>query len=101
MATFQITYWQEIPSQVDARDEGGKLHKKMLSQRFQELIDLIATKRKLDSSDAYINEWHKGRKTERQGSALQVTEEVAAELEAAFETIRVNALQQSSNAKSG
>lgn len=101
MATFQITYWQEIPSQVDARDEARTVHKQMLSQRFQELIDLVAVKRKLDSSDAYINEWHKGKKTERAGSALQVAQEVAAELEAEYDTIRGNALTQSTHAKSG
>src|SRR5688500_14445444 len=59
MAMYQVTYWQEIPSQVDAR-EGGKAAKQMLSQRFQELIDIIATRRKLGSSDDYISQWNKG-----------------------------------------
>jgi hypothetical protein len=94
MATYQVTYWQEIPSQVDARDEGGKAHKEILSQRFQELIDIVATKRKLTASDDYINAWNKGKKTPREGAAADVARAVAAELEGAYETIRANALKQ-------
>lgn len=97
MAIYQVTYWQEIPSQVDAR-EGGKLHKEMLSQRFQELIDIIAVQRKLDNSDAYINEWNKGKKTDRPGSAEEVGKAVAAELEAQYDAIRAAAIKQSADA---
>ncbi|HYC38696.1 MAG TPA: virulence factor [Usitatibacter sp.] len=99
MATFQVTYWQEIPSQVDAKEPGAKPDKQMLSQRFQELIDIIAVKRKLDSSDDYINQWRKGPKTERPGSPADVARAVAAELEAQYDTIRAAALQQSQPAQ--
>jgi hypothetical protein len=91
MATYQILYWQEIPSQVDARGD-GKSHKEMLSQRFQELIDIIATKRNLTESDDYIAGWSKGDKMERPGSPIDVATAIAAELEAKFETIRAAAL---------
>src|SRR5438876_6933877 len=91
MATYQILYWQEIPSQVDAR-EAGKSHKEMLSKRFQELIDMIATKRNLTESDDYIAGWSKGEKVERPGSAIEVAKVVAAELEAKFDAIRAAAL---------
>ena len=93
MATYQVTYWQEIPSQVDAREAGGKAHKLMLSQRFQELIDIVATKRNLDSSDDYIAQWAKGEKQERAGSAEQVARAVADEFEAQFADIRKKALE--------
>jgi hypothetical protein len=99
MAKYQVTYWQEIPSQVDAKEEGGKAHKLLLSQRFQELIDIIATKRKLDASDDYISQWNKGTKTEKPGSAEQVARAVAAELEGQFDAIRAKALEQSTHAK--
>jgi hypothetical protein len=99
MAKYQVTYWQEIPSQVDAKDEGGKAHKVMLSQRFQELIDIIATKRKLDSSDDYISQWNKGAKTEKPGTAEQVAKAMAADLEEKFNDIRAKALEQSTHAK--
>jgi hypothetical protein len=91
MASYQVLYWQEIPSQVDARDS-GKAHKEMLSQRFQELIDFVATKRNIVQSDAYINGWSKGPKSERPGSATDVAKSVAAELEAQYESIRAAAL---------
>lgn len=100
MAKYQVTYWQEIPSQVDARDEGGKVHKQMLSQRFQELIDIVATKRKLDSSDDYISQWNKGEKTEKAGAAQQVAADVAADLEARYDQIRATALAKSQHANS-
>jgi len=70
MATYQILYWQDIPSQVDARGAGAS-HKEMLSQRFQELIDIVAVKKNLVDSDAYINGWSKGDKQERPGSAAE------------------------------
>jgi hypothetical protein len=63
-----------------------------LSQRFQELIDVVATKRNIVQSDAYINGWSKGEKSERPGSALEVAKSVASELEADFERIRAAAL---------
>jgi len=93
MATYQVLYWQEIPSQVDARD-GSKSHKEMLSQRFQELIDLVATKRGLVESETYISGWSKGDKSERPGSAVDVAKSVAAELEQRYDEIRAAALAQ-------
>ena len=53
VATFQVAYWQEIPSQVDAR-EGGAGHKEILSQRFQDLIDIVATARRMNAADDYM-----------------------------------------------
>lgn len=99
MATYQVTYWQEIPSQVDAKEPGGKSHKMMLSQRFQELIDIIATKRGLGASDDYIAQWSKGPKQERAGSADSVTRAVVDELESQFNDIRAKALELSTHAK--
>ena len=93
MATYQIVYWQQIPSQVDAR-EGGKSHKQVLSQRFQELIDLVAMKKRITQSDDYINGWNKGEKEVRPGSAAEVARAVAEEIESRFDEIRSNALAQ-------
>ena len=88
----------QIPSQVDAK-EAGKGHKLMLSPRFQELIDIIAVKRKLDSSDDYIAQWAKGDKTERAGSAEEVAKAVAAELESRYDQIRADAIAKSNLAR--
>ena len=59
MARVTILYWQEIPSVVEARDRSGR-HKIELSQRFQELIDLVAMKMKMVGTDAYLLQWNKG-----------------------------------------
>lgn len=91
MAKVQILYWQEIPSVVEARGD-GKAHKEQLSQRFQELIDLIAMKRKLAGTDGYLEQWNKGQAVERPGDAREVAMAVAQELESRFEEIRQQAL---------
>ena len=101
MATFQVTYWQEITSQVDARDGRDKPHKEMLSPRFQELIDIVATARKQGDADAYISGWNKGDKEVRDGNALQVAQAVAAELEQRYEEIRTQALASSKKVQGG
>ncbi|MFZ5556492.1 MAG: virulence factor [Pseudomonadota bacterium] len=91
MARVQILYWQEIPSLVEARG-GGKTHKEQLSQRFQELIDLVAMKRKLAGTDGYLEQWNKGEATERDGEPKDAALAVAQELEARFDEIRREAL---------
>ena len=87
MAQVQTLYWQEIPSLVEAR-EGQDLHKVQLSQRFQELIDLVATNKGLGESGAYLEQWSKGPRSVREGDAKAVAEAVAQEFEAQYDTIR-------------
>jgi hypothetical protein len=99
MARYQVTYWQEIPSQVDARDDAGKIAKRMLSQRFQQLIDVVATRRQLHTSDEYIAQWNKGAKTERAGTAEEAVQAVCDELEAQFADIRAKAMETSAPEK--
>jgi hypothetical protein len=92
MATYRVVYWQEIPSQVDAK-EGGLKHKQPLSARFQQLINMAAAQRKLDSADDYIKAWARGEPETRPGSAREVAEAVAAEFESRFDVIRASALK--------
>ena len=99
MARYQVTYWQEIPSQVEARDDAGKIAKRMLSQRFQQLIDVVATRRQLHASDDYIAQWNKGPKTERTGTADEALQSVCDELEAQFPDIRAKAMETSAPEK--
>ena len=68
MAKVTVLYWQDIPSVVEARDPGGR-HKIELSQRFQELIDLIAMKKKVMGTDEYLNYWSKGPSEDHDGDA--------------------------------
>ena len=91
MARVTILNWQEIPSVVEARDRSGR-HKIELSRRFQELIDLVAMKKKLAGTDEYLIQWNKGDPTEREGDPESVARAVADELEGRFEAIRAEEL---------
>ena len=87
MAKVTILYWQDIPSVVEARDTEG-IHKELLSERFQELIDLIAMKKKLAGTDDYLMQWTKGKPYQVEGSAKEVAASVKEELEARYKEIR-------------
>ena len=91
MVKLILISWRDIPSQVIVQ-RGRQREKAMLSQRFQELIDLVAMKKKLAGTDAYLEQWNKGPRTDRNGSAGEVVQAVAAELEADFDTIRTDAI---------
>ena len=92
MAKWTTLCWQEIPSVVEASDDDGT-HKVQLSERFQELIDMIAMRRKLAGTDAYLMEWSKQATEEREGAAQEVAEAVAAEIEARYEDIKATAIK--------
>ena len=91
MAEYNILYWQDIPSLVEAKDDGGT-KKRQLSQRFQDLIDLAAMRRGLAGTDEYLMEWKRGRPETREGSAEEVVNAVAEEIEAKFEEIKTAAV---------
>jgi hypothetical protein len=91
MAQYRITYWQDIPSQVEASDGPERL-RRLLDPRFQELIDAVAMRQGLTGTDAYLEGWRTGPVLVRDGAPGDVAETVAADLEAQFETIRAAAL---------
>ena len=91
MARVTILCWQKIPSVVEARDRSGR-HKIELSGRFQELIDLVAMKKKLAGTDEYLIQWNKGDPTEREGDPASVATAVAGEIEGRFDEIRAEEL---------
>jgi hypothetical protein len=87
MAKYQILYWQDLPSLVDASDDTGH-HKIELSPRFQALIDHVAMESGLAGTDAYLEEWKRGASEERDGSAEEVAKAIAEEFESQFEDIK-------------
>jgi hypothetical protein len=91
MAKYSILYWQDIPSVVEARDENG-VHKLELDQKFQVLIDAVAMRKGMAGTDAYLEEWRRGKRRAREGTAEDVANAIKAELEADFQTIRAAAL---------
>ena len=91
MAKVTVLYWQDIPSVVEASDGEGKA-KTQLSQRCQELIDLVAMKKGLAGTDAYLEQWSKGTPAERDGSAEEAASAAAQEFEDRYEQIRKDEL---------
>ena len=80
MATYKILYWQEVPSQVKAEDDQDEVTVPM-PPKFMERIDQLAAKRGLQQSDDYLAQWQWSDDQERPGTAQEVAEAVAAELE--------------------
>lgn len=87
MARYQILYWKEIPSVVEA-SEGDQSVQVSLSPRFQELIDAVAMQEGLSDSVAYLEHWHRGPVLLCEGTPEDVANAVAAELEEGFATLR-------------
>lgn len=83
MAEYQILSWHEIPAQVRARDGADRVQVE-LPPHFQERIDAEAMKRGLAGTDAYLEGWNWGPKTQREGTAREVVDAVARELDEAF-----------------
>jgi hypothetical protein len=86
LATYQILYWHDIPTQVRAKDAGGRAGAQ-LPQRFQEAIDQAAMATGLTDSDDYTAAFRWGEQQERAGTAREVADAVAAELDAQYPTI--------------
>lgn len=83
MARYEIIAWRGIPAVVEAND-GAQSATRPLSERFQALIDSVAMQLGLQDSDAYLAEWTRSAAAERPGTAQEVAEAVAAELEDRF-----------------
>jgi hypothetical protein len=81
VARFQILYWQDVPSLVKAFADDGTEMKRALPEWFQEEIDKRAMVQGLAATDAYLEQWHWGDVQERPGSASDVVDDVARELE--------------------
>jgi hypothetical protein len=87
VATFRVVYWKDIPTMVRATDGSGTV-KVELSGRFQALVDATAMRLGLVDADEYLAQWHQGVEENRPGSAREVAQAVAAELENRFAEFR-------------
>lgn len=72
----RILYWKEVPVQVQAEDEGGRLSL-MLDHRFQEGADALAMLEGSYGSDDYLDGWHWTEPSEVEGTAREAAAEVA------------------------
>jgi hypothetical protein len=80
MASFQILYWQDIPSQVKAWDDFDEI-KLELAPRFADRIDRAAQAQGLTSTDDYLAQWKWSAAEERGGTPEEVAQAVKVELE--------------------
>jgi cvfA/B/C family virulence factor len=82
MASYQVTFWKHIPSQVKAWDAGGEA-KGMMPDRFQVAIDAFSMREGSTDMDAYLEGWRKGPVEERTGTPEEVLAAVIKELDTA------------------
>ena len=75
-AELTVIWWRDIPAQVVAKI-GRRTARVQLTGRFQDAIDMAATRVGLIGADDYLNEWH--RKARPCGDDLDA--EAAAEAE--------------------
>ena len=91
MAKIIITYWRDIPSQVTAK-AGRKAEKKMLSDRFQEAIDMAAMRSGAAETDDYLNEWRRSDPIDCGDDLLAAVTQTAEQLETDYHQDRIKAL---------
>lgn len=94
MAKCTVLCWQEVPSVVEAKDDTDT-HKIQLSERFQELIDMVAMRRGLAGTDTYLMEWRKDPPLMRDGTAKEAAVALSEEIEGRFEEIKAEAIRKS------
>ena len=66
MANYQILYWQDIPSQVNAWDDFDEV-KIELGAGFPERIDAAAQAQGLTAADDYLAQWRWSDEQEKDG----------------------------------
>lgn len=76
-------YWKEIPAQVKAVDDKGEFSVP-LPPRFQEVIDEIAMREGDLDTDSYLDGWHWGNSQESPGTAEQVAQKIAADIDSQY-----------------
>lgn len=91
MAEVVVVYWRDIPAQVIV-GKGRRGAKKQLSERFEQAIDRCAMKIGAKDADAYLAEWRKAAPYEVEGEQEDVVVQVAAQLEAEYDTERLKTL---------
>jgi hypothetical protein len=80
MATFQILYWQDIPSQIKVWDDFDETRIE-LGAEFMARIDAAAQAKGLTSTDDYLAHWKWTDEAERAGDAETVAQALKTELE--------------------
>ena len=88
MARYRVIFWKHIPTVVIAA-EGDEQVRVSLPPRFQAAVDAYAMAEGSMQDSAYSDGFNKGPWTEREGTAQEVAEAVAAELEVEHAKIKM------------
>lgn len=91
MAQRIILYWRDIPTQVIIR-QGRTTEKRELPERFIQAVDRAAMRAGARDTDAYLAEWHRGAPTPCSDDLVAEAEAAVADLLAAYDTARLEAL---------
>lgn len=91
MAHYQIMTWHGLPTGVKAEDAGGQVRAK-LPRRFQVAVDAVATATGRIEGRAYLKGYQWSEPQDRDGTAREVADAVAAELEETYSPARVKEL---------
>ncbi len=83
MPSYQVLYWQDIPSQVKVWDDFDEV-KVELDPKFADKIDRAAQSKGLTKADDYLAQWVWGETQEREGTVEEIAAAVKAELEAKY-----------------
>ena len=85
MARVRVMYWKEIPAQVQAEDESGRVSKP-LDGRFQEGLDAISMFDGSSGSDEYMNGFEWGPYSDAVGTADEAATTLAERYNIEFPT---------------
>lgn len=88
MANLIITYWRDIPSAISVK-AGRREEKRMLSERFQEAIDMAAMRGGESDTDSYLAHWRRAEPTPAGDDLAAEVERIRLELEAAYDKDRL------------
>jgi hypothetical protein len=90
VSELTVISWRDIPAQVVAGAGRGAV-RAVLTDRFQEAIDLAATRAGLTGTDAYLEQWRRVARPCSEDLRAEVDAEVA-RLEAAHDDVVLRAL---------
>ena len=88
MAEVTIVCWRDMPAQVIV-GKGRRAAKVALPERFEQAIDRAAMKVGARDSDAYLSEWRKVIKGDRNGAAEEIASAEAARIEREYDRERL------------
>jgi len=80
MSRVRVMYWKEIPVQVQAEDDDGRVSRQ-LEDRFQKAADAVAMKDGSEGTDEYLDAWSFGPYEESAQGAAEAAEELALKLQ--------------------